>query len=342
MMIDKLVLLIKNKISVRLKEIIKNIYENIIVFFDYTYDIFRYYRYSGMTLNFKNKKKLRSVITINYHAIEKGLSLNDPRSGFGQPVLKRLIYFINMYVSLYGFDETIIYSISTIKKYVDFHKIIDIKYEYLDAFLFSYKKNTDDFGDVVGGIKSIEKKDILTSIKGDFRDFAFCRYSIRDFDEALVSDNLIRGAIDIARKTPSVCNRPTTNIYIYSSKDMKKNILSLQNGNRGFGNKASHVIIVTSELACFNGAKERNQSFIDGGLMAMSLVYALHSKGLGTCFLNWAVGARQDVRLRRIISIPASNNIITLIAVGSLPERFNVAQSNKVDFNDVVHFEKLE
>lgn len=339
MISESFVRYVKKNISIKKKELLKSIYENILVLLNYLYDISRYYRYSGMTLNFNNKEKLRAVITINYHVIEKGLSLHSPRSGFGQPILKRLVYFVDTYVSLHGCDSTILFSISTIKKYIDFHRSLGIRYEYLEFFLSKYEKLIVDNDGSLGGVKTIEKKDILSSLGAGFRELAFSRHSIRDFDEGKIPDATIKEAIYIARKTPSVCNRPTTKIYVYNSSEMKEKILSVQSGNRGFGDRASHIILVASELACFNGAKERNQSFIDGGLMAMSLVYSLHSLGLGTCFLNWSVGAMSDLRLRKIVSIPASNNIITLIAVGVLPTRFNVAQSNKVEFDDVVFFE---
>ena len=211
--------------------------------------------------------------------------------------------------------------------------------KYLAEFYLKYEDALSNTEANLGGVVAIEKKYILSSLKGSFRDLALSRHSVRHFDGCMIPDQEIKEAIETARNAPSVCNRPTTRIYVYSSSEMKEKILSLQNGNRGFGDQASHVIVVASELRCFNGAKERNQSFVDGGLMAMSLVYALHGQGLGTCFLNWSVGARQDIRLRQVISIPASNNIITLIAVGGLPRKFNVAQSNKVAFDDVVSFE---
>lgn len=336
---DKFTIYVKKNITIKKKEFLKSIYENILVFFDYLYDIGRYYRYSGMTFDLDNKEKLRAVITINYHVIEKGLSFDSPRLGFGQPVLRRLVYFVDAYVLLHGCDDTIMFSIMTIKKYTDYHRSLDAKYDYLEVFLSKYEKLIVDGDKNLGGVKEIEKDNILSSLGSGFRELAFSRHSIRNFDGGSIPNATIKEALLIARKTPSVCNRPTTKIYVYSSSSMKEKILSLQNGNRGFGDKASHVIVVASELACFNGAKERNQSFVDGGLMAMSIVYSLHSLGLGTCFLNWSVGARRDIRLRKIISIPASNNIITLIAVGVLPAKLNVAQSNKVDFDEVVFFE---
>ena len=113
-------------------------------------------------------------------------------------------------------------------------------------------------------------------------------------------------------------------------------MLSYQNGNRGFGDKASHVLIVTSDLHHFTSAGERNQCWIDGGMFAMSLVYALHSLGLGTCCLNWSVECDQDRALKNNTLISESEAVIMMIAVGVIPEKLNVAVSPRKPLAEVI------
>ena len=67
--------------------------------------------------------------------------------------------------------------------------------------------------------------------------------------------------------------------------------------------------------------------WVDGGLFSMSLVYALHSLGIGTCCLNLCVPASADRKLHRITGIPDSEAAIMMIAAGHLPERLQVAES---------------
>ncbi|MNP41368.1 malonic semialdehyde reductase [compost metagenome] len=162
------------------------------------------------------------------------------------------------------------------------------------------------------------------------------RFSIRVFNETPVSEELIKEAANIARKSPSVCNRQTTRIYSFSTPEQKKSLLALQNGNRGFGHLASHVIAITSDLQCFTGTGERHQAYVDGGLMAMSFVYALQSLGIGSCFLNWSVTADIDERFRRISGIPKSHVIVTLIAIGNIPEKLNIAESPRLPVNEIL------
>lgn len=74
----------------------------------------------------------------------------------------------------------------------------------------------------------------------------------------------------------------------------------------------------------------------------MSLVCALHSRGIGNCYLNWSAEKQQDERLRRIASIPDWEITITLIAAASLPDRFPVASSPRRDLREVLVFLGLE
>jgi nitroreductase len=76
----------------------------------------------------------------------------------------------------------------------------------------------------------------------------------------------------------------------------------------------------------------------------MSLVYALHSLGVGTCCLNFCVEKETDAALRACAGIPDSQAVIMMIAVGPLPERFAVAQSprKRIDEVIVVHGDRLQ
>lgn len=71
-------------------------------------------------------------------------------------------------------------------------------------------------------------------------------------------------------------------------------------------------------------------------MFSMSLVYGLHSLGLGTCYLNWSVKNKQDKELKMIAGIPDSDLVIMMITVGYLPEEFKVAQSPRKPLKEVL------
>lgn len=151
-----------------------------------------------------------------------------------------------------------------------------------------------------------------------------------------VEMDTIYNAIEIAQTTPSVCNRQASRVYIIDNKERMKEALKYQNGNAGFDEDINKLIILTSELNDFITSNERNQPYIDSGMYAMSLIYALHSLGLGTCPLNLAVDSDIDAELKRKINIPENEVLIMMIAVGHIPEEIPVAASKKIDIADVV------
>ncbi|MEM7316122.1 MAG: nitroreductase family protein, partial [Planctomycetota bacterium] len=150
-----------------------------------------------------------------------------------------------------------------------------------------------------------------------------------------VDISVIKTAVRIAQKTPSVCNRQSGRVHIYGSEADKTRVLSHQAGNRGFGNQAAYVLIVTADLRCFASPGERFQSWIDGGMFAMSLIYALHAQGLGSCALNWSATSDRDIRMRKDAGIPDNEVVMMMISVGRLPESFPVARSPRKPLEEV-------
>jgi len=68
----------------------------------------------------------------------------------------------------------------------------------------------------------------------------------------------------------------------------------------------------------------------------MSLVYALHAVGLGTCMLNWSEGYDVDQRLRGVFKITDHEIVITLIGAGHVPDEFEVTASPAPDVDKVL------
>jgi nitroreductase len=168
--------------------------------------------------------------------------------------------------------------------------------------------------------------------------FAKSRHSIRNFDRNhRVSGSDVRRVIQLAAEsTPSVCNRRPFRAYFFNDPDTIHQLLKLQNGNRGFGHTVPALLIVTTRRASFTGSGERNQRWIDGGLFAMTIVWVLHAYGIGSCFLNWSETHKKSSLCRRVADIPASEDIITFIAMGYPAEGCRRALSPSRPLNDIL------
>jgi nitroreductase len=263
-----------------------------------------------------SNQNLEALISIEYHRLEKGLSHPMRRDIFGTDAAQRLTSAL-CEAKRRGFNSSIT--------------------SYANEVLASYQQEIKGVGNQEIGWKTIKREEILSGSSIDAKSFFQSRHSIRCFDPAHpASIDQINEAIALARYTPSVCNRQTWRVIICASTKAKEAALSLQNGNKGFGHLASHVLIVASDRSGFASIGERNQPWIEGGLFSMSLVYALHALGLGTCCLNWSVDNQRDAELKQALDIPASYAIAMMIAVGSLPATIPVAESRRLAPDDLM------
>lgn len=294
------------------------------------YDYWRYSKYSSAVFRGDTEEKLRALITIHYHSIEKGLSLAKPRPGFGVLAINTLIEHLQRYLDTYGPAEHLSVPIFALEQYIEFNKRHGLDMSALIARVARLKSAyASKLGDVIpaGGALEVSRSDILDSVAGVGGDFFYKRYSIRQFSGQEVEVELLKEAVRRAQKSPAVCNRQSGKAWIVSGAAQVKRALDIQKGARGFDHLVNKVIIVTSDQCNFQSAGERYQSWIDGGLFAMSLIYGLHSLGLGSCCLNWSMEHARDRELREAFGIPYSETIIMLLAVGHLPEQLVVAAS---------------
>lgn len=259
-------------------------------------------------------RHLECQLTKDYHRVEKGLALQAPKPGFGKDVLKRLSSLLP--VALSNSDAPYVENASTALKA-------------LEAW-----HSSSAIDELVSPSRFKEDREFYDSVR--LNSFFGSRRSVRNFDPSrTVSMDVLREAVDLARTTPSVCNRQSWQVHIYSH-DAARQILSHQNGNRGFTETVSTVAVVTVDRRLFAGHNERNQRWIDGGLFAMNFVMALHGLGVDTCMLNWSMPNASSDALRKSGGIPASNDVIMLIAIGYAPEKYRVARSPRRSIDEVL------
>jgi nitroreductase len=243
--------------------------------------------------------------TKEYHRIEKGLSLRNPRNPFGAEPQSRL----QMMLAGRPREES--------------HDFLRFSRE---AIIALDQWNSAEIVSDTLTRNGEELKRPSLAIQ-TLRDFFATRRSIRSFDPSrdVAVESVIEG-VQMAQGTPSVCNRQSGRVHYYVGKDVQS-VLALHNGSGGFRDEVPAVLVVTVDSRLFSGTGERNQRWVDGGLFAMTLVWALHGLGLGTCMLNWSRSNSDSEALRSKASIPSEEDIIALIAVGHPAPGFRYARS---------------
>lgn len=282
------------------------------------------------------RENLRALLTIDYHRIEKGLALPNPRTDFGQSsgLVRRLVRNLEIYISRYGADESVSTTLGALHAYARFADWEPLKAKLVELDAVLPGRCAPHFA----GVLDCTDAELIARGKRELSEFFSSRYSVRNFsDEPVQNEDLVR-AVEMAHEgTPSVCNRQPYRVRVLTGKS-RDAALELQNGNRGFGETINKVLLVTVDTQYFETPGERNQPWIAGGLFCMSLMYALHSLGLGTCSLNWDVPPLTDMALRERVALRDSEVLIMMIGVGHYPKRFQVANSARVPTGEILSF----
>lgn len=282
----------------------------------------------------KDRAKLKYYLAKHCHIVEKGLALPAPRAGFGQPKITDLIEKTRSYEGLYGRDAITKVVRDTLREYISFHDKNQhaLPGEFLGLIL-EFVEEEESAGK--GGLKTLEKKMWANYSLEAFKCLLSSRHSVRDFSNTPIRDEVMREIIHVALNTPSVCNRQGWMIHYYSDTAEIKALLGYQNGNAGFTDCIDKLLIVTGNVKAFT-RYEHNQLFVDGGLLSMNVMLALHSAGLGSCPLNTCMPSYKEELLKEAAKIPMHEKLIMMIAVGNLKDTFRVAQSEKYDLQNVL------
>lgn len=304
------------------------------------YDIWRYWHHSQAFGRFRSRITARAYLMMSAHQLEKGLALQDRRSGFGKAKCGELLAEVMQFQQLFGADPVCLYVVEVVGQVLDFHaETGDSDTTLIDLFntTGSAIKQSDVSLEERGGLRLVRKQEIIDSLPLDPFMFFASRHSVRQFAEGEIAEQFIREAVRIAQCSPSVCNRQSCHLRYTTDPDVIATALVHQNGAGGFGEHAAVLFIVTSELGVFNRAGERNQAYIDGGIFSMSFALGMHSLGFGTCFLNWSKTAREDRRFRKRFKVPDSETIVTFLVGGCLRDEYVVAASSRLATDEVIH-----
>ena len=262
----------------------------------------------------------------------------DTRLGFGKERITDLMGYCTSFIEKFGYcDPQVSHAIATIKEYKAFHlnanHPIDPELAYkIDTFESRHSDILASHQQVITGTE------YFANSHSEFFNFSNSRRSIRNYSPVAVELDTIEKAISLARNAPSVCNRQSVRVHVYSDRETVQSMLKVQAGNRGFGHLANKVIAVTAELGAMHGLYERNQSFVDGGMWAMNLLYALHYYKIAACPLNCSNSPEKDRLLRKYGKIDNSETFIMLISIGHAADSFKMAASPRKSVGEIATF----
>ena len=251
-------------------------------------------------------RNLEAQLTKDYHRVEKGLALRAPKQPFGATVLDRLDMLLPVSVG------------APYRPYAESAR---------DA-LVAWNAT---------GVISDEVSPLAEETDRGVSDpdlFFTTRHSVRDYSDREVDESTLDHAVQLAINAPSVCNRQSWFVRFYREPAEVRHALSFQNGNSGIDHVPA-LALITVDARLFTGSSERNQGFIEGGLFAMSLSWALHALGLDSLMLNLSISNSRMAALRAGLGLGDHELVIMMMAIGYGREGRRIARSPRRAVNEV-------
>lgn len=323
----------KNKI----KSLLKKIHGKILLELNFFYDYRKFKKNYTKEGHYKNDNSKKAWILQDKHRLEKAFSLPEPRFGFGEKVIERLVNNLKSYSQK---DHIYYIGIGSLKAYKIFH---DINQAEVPNFYLKLIKNLpcEDFENKKTEISGFLESDNIkkVGVNYTFKEFAESRYSCRNYDKnKVITQDILREITELTITAPSVCNRQHWKIYFLSGKK-KDYVLKLQNGNIGFTDNIPMIALVVSDVSAFYTPNERNQAYTDGGIFSMNLIYAIQSKGMQSCPLNWCSSYINERKLEKANIIKSNESAVVVIAFGYASENATYAKSPRLPVENFYEIE---
>ena len=283
-------------------------------------------KYSFRDCHCQSFEQFRASIIRLYHTIEKGLSYENYRAGFGKNNIENLLVSLEQYANK-GYDTSTFFyetALSCLYEYLRKNRVNG----YEDRNLEERIRRLPGKANSCGGTITISVPNQTGNM--NYEELVLNRHSIRHFSQKPLDMDLLKSAINLAQFTPSACNRQGWRTIIITDKSKMEEILANQNGNSGFGQEFDKILVITADLRAQQKEREIFQAFIDGGMYAESVINALYYKGIGSVPLSASLTKEQERNIRKIIRISDAEVLILFVGIGNYPEEnFLAARSER-------------
>lgn len=282
--------------------------------------------------------QIAARLTFFTHQIEKGLSHQNFRYGFGHRPLQYLAELLPRYITVnpsYSHDIVYLSALAALHEYVTKHDGHNLDIEYVRQ-LFTPQlweailRSTVD----CGGSITVTAESKRNNQTKTYTELAEGRHSIREYADTPVSYDELKPALQSAMRTPSVCNRQPARVHVILNQTIIEEALKIQGGFNGYPTPPA-LILIAADNRVLMSQQEHNEGYIDGGLFGMSLLLALEEQQLAACPLNTMFRAAAEKKTRQLLHIPDYENLIMYIAIGHFPEKVKTCRSVRKLFTEI-------
>lgn len=282
----------------------------------------------------EGKKDYRYSILLLVHSIEKGMCMQMLRP-FGAKKVKELMHMLMEYTGSHN-DFEYRMGMSALFSWKQFYEKNgwqnQAAYNEVNSFLAKEKGPSLPVGN-----KEFSVDDFTDTEKKAFDKILFSRHSVRNFKLESLRNSDVQFAIKCFLEAPTACNRQMCKVYQIANQDIKEVLHDTIIGISGFNINTVNYFVITYDLAAFAYSGERQQGLFNAGLCTMNFINGLHSRGIGSCCLQWSNKHSEDLKIRAILKLADSERIAVVIAAGYYLVDNTIPASIRRDISDVFY-----
>jgi nitroreductase len=274
-------------------------------------------------------------IIFNTHSLEKGLSHFELRP-FGKKKIEIIIGLLKKQLDFENYERMFsfingINSLREYKKVYEEYKWTDkLEYKEVSEFLAKYEKIIEQ----KTGAYVITKEKLKKDYDIDYNKFIKSRHSTRNYKSMPLKIEDIKKAVNMAKYSASACNRQYIKVHYYPKGKMRQNVIDYSVGKGGLYLEGVNTFILTFDVNGLTGKGERNQGYFNAGLFSTNFVNALHSLGIGTCFIQFSNSVKEEEKLKKINEIPSNERIAVILFAGYYDDKSIFCVSPRKDFEE--------
>lgn len=283
-----------------------------------------------------SKNRLEAEIVRNVHSIEKGLSIENPRLGFGIAKINEMFGLIEKYIEITDEKEILYFVIDALEAYDKYHSdnhFTNADVENVRKKCIDLKERLGSHDEICGGTLVYKNSD--ANIDVDNVKLLFnTRHSIREFSGDEVPEETILEAIKLAQRSPSACNRQAVRVYSINSKDYIDSMGNLD-GIGGFAQDVDKFLLITGVQSAYRPG-EKNQFAVSASMFAGYLTLSLHALGVASCVVQRNLYAdKMYTSFREKHGIPADEQLVVMLGVGIPKEECSVPVSKRFSIGKI-------
>lgn len=280
------------------------------------------------------KDKIAYELLLEIHKLEKGFAVVNPRV-FGIEKVKRIIELLKLYEQM-NFEASFSYnlgysSLFEYKKFFEEHNWQETDaYKIVEEFLADKKEPSER-----AGAYDLKIEDILADSQIDYESFLKSRKSVRNFSDKKITEDVIKKATEMAILSPSACNRQMCKLYFAENEESKSVIEKYAQGLGLFDLSNASYVVITFDISANYLIGERNQGWFNAGLFSMNFVNALHSLGIGSCFIQFGNTFKEEEEFKNKLNIPHTERVAVIITLGYYDKISRIPYSTRKPLKEI-------